>query len=122
VAAPGGWPQGSALDDVRPYTITAGRTRPSRPLRLTSCVLTQSSPAGLSPESETILLLCTGDAKSIAEIAAMLRVPVQVAKVLVSDLLASHALALSHPAPSSMQANSPELLEAVLEGLHALPV
>lgn len=58
---------------------------------------------------------------SIVEIGAALGVPVGVARVLVSDLVNAHYLAVHLP-PRSVTADggpAPELLERLLEGLRA---
>ena len=71
MAAGSGW-SNSSLEDVRPYTITGGRTRSKHPLHLTTCLMTR--PAAhqvlLNPESEALLLHCSGAPRSVAEIPA----------------------------------------------------
>ncbi|MFI8951137.1 MULTISPECIES: DUF742 domain-containing protein [Streptomyces] len=112
----GGWSD-STLGDVRPYTITGGRTRPTHPLHLTTCLITEATvlPAQLSREHESLLLHCSGAPCSVAELAARLHQPVQVVKVLISDLLDAQALALANPAGTS----DPDvhLLERLLNAL-----
>jgi hypothetical protein len=66
-------------------------------------------------ESESLLLLCSASPRSVAELAARLHQPVQVVKVLVSDLLEAEALALANP--SSPADPDAHLLEALLHGL-----
>ncbi|MEU6341871.1 DUF742 domain-containing protein [Streptomyces sp. NPDC046977] len=112
---------GSRLGDVRPYAVTGGRTRPQYDLSLTSLLSTR--PAGttavLSPECEAVLLLCSGHPRSVAELSARTAHPVQVTKILVSDLLDIHALALNPSAPRDADTDV-KLLEDVLAGLRAL--
>ncbi|WP_405893454.1 DUF742 domain-containing protein [Streptomyces sp. NBC_01527] len=116
MAAGSGWSD-SSLGDVRPYAITGGRTRSTHPLHLTTCLMTRSADYQvlLSPESEALLLHCSGAPRSVAEIAALLHQPVQVVKVLVGDLLDCDALALANPSGSA--ADDVHLLEALLHGL-----
>lgn len=67
-------------------------------------------------EHESLLMLCSGAPHSVAELAARLIQPVQVVKVLISDLLDAEALALANPAgPSDPDAH---LLERLLDALH----
>ncbi|MFI5987613.1 DUF742 domain-containing protein [Streptomyces sp. NPDC051555] len=118
MAARGGWPD-TALGDIRPYTITGGRTRTTHELYLTTCLLTRPTtgqfPAGA--ESEALLLHCSATPCSVAELAGRLHQPVQVIKILVGDLLDAGALALSNPARPTAAGPDTYLLEAVLHGL-----
>lgn len=80
---------------VRPFMMTSGRTTPLVDgLRIETLV--RATPAALSAplrfELERVVRLCQ-QPHSIAEIGAALRVPVGVARVLVSDLVsAGHAM------------------------------
>jgi hypothetical protein len=56
---------------------------------------------------------------SIVEIAAALRVPVGVARVLVNDLVDSGYLAVHLPPSAAGESPAPEILERLLEGLRA---
>ncbi len=112
----GGWSD-STLGDVRPYAITAGRTRPTHPLHLTTCLFTRPAarPVRMNLEHESLLLLCSGAPCSVAELAARLHQPVQVVKVLISDLLDAEALTFANPAgPADPDA---DLLERLLDAL-----
>ncbi|CAM5502654.1 hypothetical protein SCANM63S_04822 [Streptomyces canarius] len=113
----------SSLRDVRPYTLTGGRTSSPHPLDLTTCLLARPSArslSGLSPESESLLVHCSGTMRSIAEIAGLLQQPAQIVKVLVGDLLDCDALELANPVSSARGIVDTELLEALLEGLQRL--
>lgn len=115
-----GWDD-SSLGDVRPYTVTGGRTRAKHPLRLTTCLMTRPAahqPAWPSPEGEALLLHCSGAPCSVAELAARISQPVQVVKVLIGDLLDCDALVLANPMPSYDA--DPELLRKLLDGLQRL--
>jgi hypothetical protein len=111
----------SALDDVRPYTVTAGRTRPKYTLQLTSLLSPgpAASTAGIGLEAEAMRLLCAGAPRSVAELAALRGQLVQVTKVLVCDLLDLGALVLAAPADVAPSKDIP-LLEAVVDGLRRL--
>ena len=102
---------------VRPFMMTAGRTTPVVDgLRLETLVL--ATPAALSAplrfELERVVRLCQR-AHSIAEIGAALRVPVGVARVLVSDLV--HA---GHAAVSETDELSISALERIRDLVRAL--
>ncbi|MFF7098296.1 DUF742 domain-containing protein [Streptomyces rubradiris] len=113
----------SLLRDVRPYTLTGGRTSSPHPLDLTTCLLarpTARSLTDLSPESESLLVYCTGTVLSLAEIAARLQQPVQIVKVLVGDLLDCDALEVATPVGFARETVDTELLEALLDRLQRL--
>lgn len=112
----GGWSD-SALGDLRPYTITGGRTRPTHTLRMTTCLITRPAtrPMQMNLEHEALLMHCSGPGRSVAELAARLHQPVQVVKVLIGDLLDAEALAFANPAGTSLP--DVHLLERVLDAL-----
>ncbi|MFD9244619.1 DUF742 domain-containing protein [Streptomyces sp. NPDC059556] len=114
--------EGPWLDDaagrlIRPYAVSGGRTRPTIALDLLSLVTaTGSSPrTSLGPEHSLALELCDGPT-SVAEIAAHLRLPAVVTKVLLSDLLDCGALTARAPGFHDNPTDR-SLLEAVLDGL-----
>jgi hypothetical protein len=92
------WLDGDAGRLVRPYTVSNGRTSPTNPLDLLSMVMsTGGVPAGrLEPDHAQALALCDQPA-SVAEIAARLRLPAVVTKVLVSDLVDCGAVTTARP-------------------------
>ncbi|GAA3922706.1 DUF742 domain-containing protein [Streptomyces gulbargensis] len=113
----GPWLDDAAGRLIRPYTVSGGRTKPSTALDLLSMVMaTGTSPQPhLGPEHSLALGLCDGPT-SVAEIAAHLRLPAVVTKVLISDLVDCGALTARAP---RFHANPTDrsLLEAVLDGL-----
>jgi hypothetical protein len=112
------------LDDdagplVRPYTVSAGRTRPNIELDLLSLVVaTSQAPTGLDLEHTKVLGLCRAPI-SVAEVAAHLRLPVIVTKVLLADLVECEAMAMRAPRPASV-ATDRDLLEKLLDGLERI--
>lgn len=118
---------------VRPYAITGGRTRFGHVLLVETLVSALNRPADPAartlPELEAICGLCRGHMRSIAEIAALLRMPLGVVRVLVSDLADqgrirvhgahSPASAEGDEGSAAAEANR-ELLERVLGGLRKL--
>ena len=106
---------------VRPYTITGGRTAVTGPeIPLEAQVLT-SNRQPVDPSSyrwETARLVEMVEAPmALVELAARLEVPVGVARVLVSDLVAEGVLIIHLPPPSS---SFTSLLEQVLDGVNKL--
>src|SRR5262249_3408179 len=73
---------------VRPYTRTGGRTRTNMHLPLEALIVTtpqgQRSEAFAQPETREITVLCH-DVRSVAEVAAIIGVPLGVARVLIAD-------------------------------------
>ncbi len=68
---------------VRPYAMTGGRTRPRYQLAIEALVSTTADPARLQgqlPEHQRICRLCQ-EIKSVAEISALLSIPLGVARI-----------------------------------------
>ncbi len=112
---------GPASPFVRPYAITGGRTRAQHSFPLEALVLTtvqgEKNDLAPTPAARTICRLCRS-ARSVAEVAALLNVPLGVARVLVGDLLES-GLIMVH---DNSTAGGPDngVLEKVLSGLKRL--
>ncbi|HEY9367293.1 DUF742 domain-containing protein [Streptomyces sp.] len=113
----GPWLDDAAGRLIRPYTVSGGRTKPSTALDLLSMVMaTGSAPQPhMGPEHALALGLCDGPT-SVAEIAAHLRLPAVVTKVLLSDLVDCGAITAKSPRFHA-QPTDRSLLEAVLDGL-----
>ena len=109
---------------VRPYAMTGGRTRPRYQLAIEALVSTTADPsqaAGLLPEHRRIVQLCR-EVKSVAEISALLTIPLGVARILVADLAEAGMVAIHQPAGAEDPGAQPDLtlLERVLSGLRKL--
>jgi hypothetical protein len=115
-----GWYDEAAGPLVRPYTITSGRTPPEgAQLDLSTQVMTLRSaqqPAGLGPEHLSIVRLCRRPL-SIAEIAAYVKLPLGVVRVLCADLIERGLVITRSPSSRPAQAPDLETLQAVLDGL-----
>ncbi|NLU69805.1 DUF742 domain-containing protein [Streptomyces sp. HNM0574] len=109
---------------VRPYAMTGGRTRPRYQLAIEALVSTSAEPAqlqGLLPEHQRICSLCR-EVKSVAEVSALLAIPLGVARILVADLAEAGMVAIHQPGGGSEPGGAPDvtLLERVLSGLRKL--
>lgn len=111
------WLDGDAGRLVRPYTVSNGRTQPTNHLDLMSMVVVTGRvpQERLDPEHAEVLVLCRRPVP-VAEIAARLRLPAVVAKVLLSDLLDCGAVSAGPPQPAANPTDR-FVLEAVLDGL-----
>ena len=107
---------------VRPYAVTGGRTKPSYQLQIEAMVSASHYEARdlsvLSPECQSILGYCR-DWRSVAEISAVLRMPLGVARVLIGDM-AMEGLVRVHQADHGQGRPDLNLLERVLSGLRKL--
>ncbi|CAN5436128.1 DUF742 domain-containing protein [soil metagenome] len=107
-----------------PYTLTAGRTDTTVELPYEATILTlQSALFHRWPANDlrgTIVQLCI-KSPSVAEISALLDVPLGVARVLVGDLVTSGYLQVQTTlAEDSTQDERRELIGRTLRGLRAL--
>ena len=111
---------GSSL--VRPYAVTGGRTKPRYQIQIEAMVAASHYDARdlsvLSPECQAILGFCR-DWRSVAEISAVLRMPLGVARVLVADM-AVEGLVRVHQLDTTQGGPNLNLLERVLGGLRKL--
>jgi hypothetical protein len=114
--------QASRQSLVRPYAMTGGRTRPRYQLAIEALVSTTGQAAqtpGLLPEHQRITALCH-QVKSVAEISALLSIPLGVARILVADLAEAGLVAIHQPGTSDAGQPDLTLLERVLSGLRKL--
>lgn len=108
---------------VRPYARTGGRTRSDYELAIEALVSTSERgrrrDVAVRPEYRSICGLCV-DARSVAEVAAHLRLPLGVVRVLIGDM-AGMGLVMIHESGMVMgDRPSMEFLERVLSGLRRL--
>ena len=114
---------------VRPYAVTGGRVRSANteiPLEALVEVLPGAVTArGLTPEKKAILAHAEGTYVSVAELSALLHLPLGVVKILVSDMSESEFIRIHSSSPMDVHTGqSPALslsvLESVLNGISAL--
>lgn len=109
-------------DEIRPYLLTGGRTHAGDAVAMETVVLAtgtasarRSDPAG---SERTAILRLAGHPCSAAEVAARLQLPLQVALVLVTDLVTEGLLDAT--AVGSDQADDVPFLERLIAGVAAL--
>jgi hypothetical protein len=102
---------------IRPYTVSDGRTEPTTRMELLSMVIaTGRRPQGqLGPDHAQALGLC-GNVTTVAEVAARLRLPAVVTKILLSDLVDWGVVDTRSPDPMADSKN-PAVLETILNAL-----
>jgi hypothetical protein len=109
---------------VRPYAVTRGRTEPTREIAIEAVLLTMQRGVEASRyagrDRQLIANLCNDRAQSLAEIAASLRVPLGVARVLVADMITEGILTLHEPLEAGDTEERINVLERVLIGLRNL--
>ncbi|KKD02961.1 DUF742 domain-containing protein [Streptomyces sp. WM6386] len=123
-SAPGQDPVGPA-SAVRPFLVTAGRVAPSaagRPMPVETQVVATveglDALGGLSFEQHDIVAACRRP-QSIAELAARLRLHLNVVRVLAEDLRTEGQLTVH--VPDSDDTHDASVLRRVIDGLRAIP-
>jgi hypothetical protein len=107
---------------VRPYAVTGGRTRPRYELAIEALVSAAPYPprdvSTLTPEYKAIINLCR-EWRSVAEVSALLRLPLGVSRILIADM-AHEGLLRLHQTRATDGRPDVRLLERVLSGLRNL--
>jgi hypothetical protein len=108
---------------VRPYSWTRGRTRPVQDLAIETLVSTSDEGRDMtsicSAEHAAIAELCT-EMRSVAEVAALLSLPLGVARVLLADMIDTGLVHVHRNPMGWGDAPDLALLERVLDGLYRL--
>ncbi|ADG76055.1 protein of unknown function DUF742 [Cellulomonas flavigena DSM 20109] len=114
---------------VRPYAVTGGRVRSARsdlPLEALVEVMPGAvASTGLTPEKRAIIQHASAGYISVAELSALLHLPLGVIRILVSDLTDANFVRVHTSQPVEVNTGeSPALslsvLESVLNGISAL--
>ncbi|GAA3722780.1 hypothetical protein HDA32_000802 [Spinactinospora alkalitolerans] len=109
-------------DRIRSFSLTGGRTRSRSPLLLETLVsaigVNTTGFTELTPEQRDIYLICE-KAKSVTEIAASLKMPLGVVRILINDLADQGRVAI-HATVRSDESSHRNLLERILHGLDAI--
>lgn len=109
---------------VRPFTLTGGRTRPSRADFTLITTVTAADPqpeaaARPQPEHTRILRLCA-EPVAVAEIAARLDLPMSVIVIMLCDLLEAGRITVHPPHHVTRTTPDLDLLQKVRDGLGRL--
>ena len=118
------WMDWDAGPVARPYTVTAGRTRPRGEayFDLIDVVARSGTPADaflvFSPERSRILDLCRNPV-TVADLASAIGLPLGVVRVLLADLVDEDLIRVTRPATRGRVTDT-HLLRQVLDGLDAL--
>ena len=106
---------------VRPYFWTGGRTSSRFELSFETLISATGQPADPTapPEHHTILTLCSAP-RSVAEVAALLSMPLGVARVLLGDMAEVGSVAVHRTIGSADAAPDLDLMRRVLNGLQRL--
>jgi hypothetical protein len=112
---------------VRPYAHTGGRTRSSHDLALEALVSASGQVSDavvdevLTTHHRRMIVDLCAHPRSVAEVAALLAVPLGVARVLLGDLADAGAVVV-HPTAGSIGDGAPDLefMRRVLVGLRRL--
>ena len=119
-------PPDERADDVaivRPYAWTGGRTRPVYDLAIETLVSIGSAGRDTSRipqyEHRAVAELCR-EPRSVAEVAALLTLPLGVARVLIGDMASQGTVVVHQTASTSGDVPDMALMERVLSGLRRL--
>ena len=108
---------------VRPYTWTRGRTKSGFDLAIETLVSTsprgRAQVATLQLEHRAVAELCE-QTRSVAEVAALLSLPLGVARVVLGDMAGLGVVTVHQTASSAGSAPDLALMERVLSGLRRL--
>jgi hypothetical protein len=112
-----------AAASVRPYTWTRGRTKSGFDLAIETLVSTsprgRAQAATLQLEHRAVAELCE-QTRSVAEVAALLSLPLGVARVVLGDMAGLGVVTVHQTANSAGSAPDLALMERVLSGLRRL--
>jgi hypothetical protein len=109
-------------DPDRLYTVTGGRSESDDTFDLVTLIVSESEPvAGMQSEHVRILELCRHPT-ALVEVAAELKLPITVVRILLGDLHDMGKISARHPRVARSVAGLPEtaLLQEVLHGLRNL--
>lgn len=104
---------------VRPYTITSGRTHSKVDLPMEATLRTEDGDLGkVSAAALQVLEVC--DRRSVAECAALVKMPIGVVRVLLSDLVEHGFIRVQATiTENSSKDERIELIERTLRGLRS---
>jgi Protein of unknown function (DUF742) len=123
LGAEAGAPGNAGAAAVRPYAWTRGRTKSGLDLAIEALVSTsqrgREQMAMLQVEHRAVAELCE-QTRSVAEVAALLKLPLGVARVLLGDMAGIGVVTVHRTASSTGNLPDLALMERVLSGLRRL--
>ncbi|MGH8964912.1 MAG: DUF742 domain-containing protein [Actinomycetes bacterium] len=115
--------QETGASAVRPYAWTRGRTKSGLDLAIEALISTSQRGRDqmglLQVEHRAVAELCE-QTRSVAEVAALLSIPLGVARVLLGDMVGLNLVTVHQTTSSSGEAPDLALMERVLSGLRRL--
>jgi hypothetical protein len=106
---------------VRPYTLTGGRTAPKVELPFEATLRRQGSGPEETADANLARILEVCDKRSVAEVSALVHMPIGVTRVLLGDLIEQgHVRVQATLTADSSQDERRELIERTLRGLRTL--
>ncbi|WP_081241564.1 DUF742 domain-containing protein [Streptomyces viridosporus] len=104
----------------RLYTLTGGRSSSGsdNPFDLVTLVVAECDPVPGMQSEHVAILRMTERPTAVVEIAAELKLPVSITRILLADLLAAGRVSARHPRRAAVP--DPDILEQVLVGLRNL--
>jgi len=122
-AGPDAYDAAGTAAAVRPYTWTRGRTKSGLDLAIETLVSTsprgRAQAATLQVEHRAVAELCE-QTRSVAEVAALMSLPLGVARVVLGDMAGLGVVTVHQTASSAGSAPDLALMERVLSGLRRL--
>ena len=115
------WEDVPAARIVRPFTITAGRTRPKVELPVEATLRLEESAKDRGwPSAALAHIVDVCHLRSVAEVSALVSMPIGVVRVLLADLVdAGHVAVQNTLTDKSSKDERRELIERTLRGLRA---
>jgi hypothetical protein len=106
---------------VRPYTLTGGRTAPKVALPVEATLRRQGGGPQEPVDGNLVRIFDVCDKRSVAEVSALVSMPIGVVRVLLGDLIEQgHVLAQATLTADSSLDERRELIERTLRGLRTL--
>ena len=107
---------------VRPYALVGGRTRPAGEsfdlIAMVAVTGRHADPAIVEPEHLRLLWLCYAPS-TVADLAAGLRLPLGVVRVMLADLREQGLVSIRRPVPLADLSNT-QILRRIADGLRRL--
>ncbi|APU14670.1 putative DUF742 family protein [Actinoalloteichus sp. GBA129-24] len=124
VGEPGTWLEASFTGSlVRPYARTGGRTSVAVDLAMETLISSSTGPVSITtaarPELRRITEICV-EPRSLAEVSALLALPIGVTRVLIADLAESGGVQVHQPIDPRRLVMNGDFLQRVLTGLRRL--